>query len=93
MQDWCLEPSRHPHISPSVLPEAEMAGNKATERQRTLRGRAYSLEEFQKKYHLDTRTAEDLFSRFGPSSIELDLLMSAKRKAVTIQSVTSDLHA
>jgi hypothetical protein len=70
-----------------------MADSRPTERQRPLRGRAYSLEEFQQKYRLDTPTAENLFSRFGPSSIELDLLMSAKRKSVTIQSVISDLHA
>jgi hypothetical protein len=52
-----------------------------TERRgRTLRGRPYSLNEFAEKYGLEDDQAEDLFSRFGPSSIELDLLMAAKRR-------------
>jgi len=52
-----------------------------TERRgRTLRGRPYSLSEFAEKYGLEDDQAEDLFSRFGPSSIELDLLMAAKRR-------------
>jgi hypothetical protein len=42
------------------------------------RGAAYSLEQFAKKYGLNDERAEDLFYRFGPSSVELDLLMAAK---------------
>ena len=42
------------------------------------RGVAYSLEDFADKYGLDAERAEDLFYRFGSSSIELDLLMAAK---------------
>lgn len=50
-------------------------------RSRTLRGRPYSLNEFASKYGLQNEQAESLFSRFGPSSVELDLLMAAKRRA------------
>lgn len=42
------------------------------------RGYSYSLEQFAEKYELNHETAEDLFYRFGPSSVELDLLMAAK---------------
>lgn len=48
---------------------------------RILRGRPYSLDEFASKYGLQNDQAESLFTRFGPSSIELDLLMAAKRRA------------
>lgn len=50
-------------------------------RSRILRGRPYSLDEFASKYGLQNDQAESLFTRFGPSSIELDLLMAAKRRA------------
>jgi len=43
-----------------------------------LRGRPYTLEEFSEKYALPAEEAESIFKRFGPSSVELDLLMSAK---------------
>jgi len=43
-----------------------------------LRGRPYTLEEFSEKYALPADEAESIFKRFGPSSVELDLLMSAK---------------
>ncbi|MGR9257317.1 hypothetical protein [Rhizobium leguminosarum] len=49
-------------------------------RSRILRGRPYSLDEFASKYGLKGEQAESLFARFGPSSIELDLLMAAKRR-------------
>ncbi|NEJ72394.1 hypothetical protein GR197_17925 [Rhizobium phaseoli] len=49
-------------------------------RSRILRGRPYSLDEFASKYGLLSHQAESLFTRFGPSSIELDLLMAAKRR-------------
>jgi hypothetical protein len=48
------------------------------QRRHRIRGVAYSLEQFAEKYDLDDQRAEDLFFRFGPSSIELDLLMKAK---------------
>jgi hypothetical protein len=44
------------------------------------RGRPYTLEEFRQKYDLPPSQAEDLFHRFGPSSVELDILMAAKRR-------------
>jgi hypothetical protein len=56
-----------------------MANSLNFERRRPVRGAPYSLEEFQRKYDLAPDTAEDLFQRFGPSSVELDLLMAAKR--------------
>ena len=43
------------------------------------RGVAYSLGEFARKYDLDDERAADPFYRFGPSSVELDLLMAAKQ--------------
>jgi hypothetical protein len=49
-------------------------------RSRTLRGRPYSLNEFAAKYGLRNEQAESLYTRFGPSSVELDLLMAAKRR-------------
>jgi hypothetical protein len=49
-------------------------------RSRTVRGRPYSLHEFAEKYGLDDGQAMNLFKRFGPSSVELDLLMAAKRR-------------
>ncbi|EJZ19580.1 hypothetical protein NE852_15320 [Rhizobium sp. Pop5] len=49
-------------------------------RSRILRGRPYSLDEFASKYGLRSDQAESLYTRFGPSSIELDLLMAAKRR-------------
>ncbi|EJC71153.1 hypothetical protein Rleg5DRAFT_6993 [Rhizobium leguminosarum bv. viciae WSM1455] len=48
-------------------------------RSRILRGRPYTLDEFASKYGLKDEQAKNLF-RFGPSSIELDLLMAAKRR-------------
>ena len=50
-------------------------------RTKVLRGRPYSIDEFASKYGLRSDQAESLFTRFGPSSIELDLLMAAKRRA------------
>ncbi|MDK4700956.1 hypothetical protein PH562_01815 [Rhizobium sp. CNPSo 4062] len=61
------------------------------ERRRPVRGAAYTLTDFQKKYALDDRIAEDLFIRFGPSSIELDLLMAAKRHTPTLNELTEDM--
>ncbi|NTJ66562.1 hypothetical protein G6M50_15140 [Agrobacterium rhizogenes] len=61
------------------------------ERRRTIRGAAYSLAEFQKKYRLDDRMAEDLFIRFGPSSVELDLLMAAKRRSLSFDELTKEM--
>jgi hypothetical protein len=50
------------------------------QRRRPVRGRPYTLEEFAAKYRLAKHAAEDLYVRFGPSAIELDLLMAAKRQ-------------
>ncbi len=61
------------------------------ERRRLLRGPAYSLAEFRKKYRLDERMAEDLFVRFGPSSIELDLLMAAKQRSPSFHDLTKEM--
>lgn len=61
------------------------------ERRRPIRGAAYSLADFQKKYGLDDATAEDLFVRFGPSSIELDLLMAAKWKIFSFDDLTKEM--
>jgi hypothetical protein len=61
------------------------------ERRRPVRGVPYSLAEFQKKYRLDGDKAEDLFVRFGPSAIELDLLMNAKRQVPTFSDLTKDM--
>ena len=61
------------------------------ERRRPTRGVPYSLADFQKKYGLDDATAEDLFVRFGPSSIELDLLMAAKRKTLSFDELTNEM--
>jgi hypothetical protein len=47
---------------------------------KVLRGRAYSLSEFSRKYRLDQNEANRLFEKFGPSATELDLLMAAKRR-------------
>lgn len=41
------------------------------------KGNAYSLEQFATRYDLADEQAEDLFYRFGPSAIELDILMAA----------------
>ncbi len=62
------------------------------ERERALRGKPYSLEEFRSKYVLDRKVAEDLFRRFGPSSVELDLLMEAKRRKPSFQAIASDIQ-
>ncbi|XAZ22163.1 hypothetical protein LVY75_25560 [Sinorhizobium sp. B11] len=59
-------------------------------RSRTLRGRPYSLHEFAAKYGLKNEQAESLFTRFGPSSIELDLLMAAKRRPPVLPDHMSD---
>ncbi|PDT13830.1 hypothetical protein CO670_26165 [Rhizobium sp. J15] len=59
-------------------------------RSRILRGRPYSLDEFASKYGLQSEQAESLFTRFGPSSIELDLLMAAKRRAPVSEDKIAD---
>ena len=47
---------------------------------KVLRGRAYSLAEFSRRYRLEADEAARLFEKFGPSATELDLLMAAKRR-------------
>ncbi|NTF46595.1 hypothetical protein A6U86_32815 [Rhizobium sp. AC27/96] len=68
-----------------------MERRQTVERRRLVRGSPYSLVEFQKKYRLDDGTAEDLFTRFGPSAIELDLLMKAKRRSPSFNELTKDM--
>ncbi|MDM9628071.1 hypothetical protein QTL95_19450 [Rhizobium sp. S152] len=53
---------------------------------KVLRGRAYDLAEFTRRYRLNDEEAKRLFDKFGPSATELDLLMAAKRRQpVTLQ--------
>lgn len=42
-------------------------------------GKRYELEDFRSRYGLELEKALDLYERFGPSMMELDLLMAAKR--------------
>ncbi|WP_071831359.1 MULTISPECIES: hypothetical protein [Rhizobium/Agrobacterium group] len=49
-------------------------------RARQQRGEPCTLQEFQQRYSLGDEEALDLYTRFGPSEIELDLLMRAKGK-------------
>ncbi|WEZ84239.1 hypothetical protein P6U16_06135 [Rhizobium sp. 32-5/1] len=49
-------------------------------RARQQRGAPCTLAEFKQRYNLGDEEALDLFTRFGPSEIELDLLMTAKGK-------------
>ncbi|MDK4713543.1 hypothetical protein [Rhizobium sp. CNPSo 4039] len=68
-----------------------MEMQRSFERRRPTRGVPYCLADFQKKYGLDDATAEDLFVRFGPSSVELDLLMAAKRKMLSFDDLTNEM--
>lgn len=43
-------------------------------------GKQYRFEDFKDRYALDVDQARDLFERFGPSVVELDLLMASKRR-------------
>ncbi|WFS02294.1 hypothetical protein [Rhizobium tumorigenes] len=52
----------------------------ASTNRKVTRGRPYSVGEFAEKYSLEAEEAERLFTKFGPSSTELDLLMAAKRR-------------
>jgi hypothetical protein len=61
------------------------------ERAKSLRGKPYSLEEFRVKYGLERQVAKDLFRRFGPSSVELDLLMAAKRRKPVFEAIAADI--
>jgi hypothetical protein len=51
-----------------------------TQSRKVIRGRPYSIAEFAKKYRLEENEARRLYSKFGPSATELDLLMAAKRR-------------
>ena len=59
--------------------------NASTNRKVT-RGRPYSISEFAEKYRLEDEEAKRLFTKFGPSSTELDLLMAAKRRPPVAES-------
>lgn len=69
-----------------------MTVSKEIRRSKSPRGKSYTLADFESAYRLDTRTARDLFDRFGPSAVNLDLLMAAKRRTPTIDDVTADLR-
>jgi hypothetical protein len=71
--------------------EVDMADRKVFERNRVIRGRPYSLKEFQEKYGLNDDVAGDLFARFGPSAIELDLLMSAKARKPSFHQIAEGI--
>ncbi|MDQ0323702.1 hypothetical protein QO002_005909 [Pararhizobium capsulatum DSM 1112] len=45
---------------------------------RQQRGQPYGLDEFRQHYGLSWNEARELFIKFGPSKIDLDLLMRAK---------------
>ncbi|MBD9448062.1 hypothetical protein [Rhizobium sp. RHZ01] len=68
-----------------------MHSDRDFERRRVLRGNAYTLEEFRSRYGLHPDVAEDLFYRFGPSSIELDILMAAKTRVASIHAITQEI--
>lgn len=46
---------------------------------RRLKGPQYTIEAFAEKYKLQLEEARNLFEKFGPSSVDLDILMSARR--------------
>ena len=68
-----------------------MDPEQAFERRRLLRGAPYSLEEFRSRYRLAAGEAETLYRRFGPSSVELDLLMAAKIERPSFDRLVGDL--
>lgn len=45
---------------------------------RVVRGAPYTLDEFKERYGLEDRDAYRLFTKFGPSSIDLDAFMAAR---------------
>lgn len=59
--------------------EFSLVGVKTNSRRN--RGEPYTLERFRQRYGLSANEARDLFQRFGPSAIELDLLMQAKGRS------------
>ena len=69
-----------------------MSDKQNSKSNRPQRGAPYSLEEFQQKHDLTPEVAQDLFARFGPSAIELDLLMSAKRKVPSLAVIAKDFE-
>jgi len=73
------------YASAVLLPAALFAHRRA------LRGNAYTLEEFRSRYGLHQDVAESLFYRFGPSSIELDILMAAKKRVPSIHVITKEM--
>lgn len=63
------------------LAEKQAPSDEIKIKPRKQRGEPYTLERFRQHYGLGTNEARDLFRRFGPSSIELDLLMQAKGRS------------
>lgn len=45
----------------------------------------YTFEEFRAAYDLPREKAENLFHRFGPSKVELDVLMKAIHKRSSVK--------
>jgi hypothetical protein len=80
-------------ISPpeNIRELGKMHSDRHFERRRALRGNAYTLEEFRSRYGLHQDVAESLFYRFGPSSIELDILMAAKKRVPSIHVITQEM--
>jgi hypothetical protein len=68
-----------------------MDTERAFERRRIARGEPYTLEEFCTKYGLDPVLGKDLYFRFGPSSIELDILMAAKMTPPNFNVITEEI--
>lgn len=49
-------------------------------------GETWTVEHFQLKYNLNAGEAERLFQKFGPYSVDLDVIMRAKRQKDLITS-------
>lgn len=50
---------------------------------RVARGENCSLEEFRERYDLTDADATRIYSKFGPSCVELEILMAAKRSLIS----------
>ncbi|PWE55476.1 hypothetical protein DEM27_15600 [Metarhizobium album] len=54
-----------------------------------IRGAAYTFEQFMEKYGLTAEEAQMLFAKFGPSSVDLDILMRAKGRTPETTTVAA----
>jgi hypothetical protein len=50
-----------------------------------VRGEPYTLAEFTERYGLDEAKALRLFTKFGPSSVDLDAFMAARDRRQLVQ--------